>query len=124
MFFFVNDPATTEIYTYLHTPALHDALPISLPYCSMPSPQDHPMTTEDRIRQDLDYVTSTVRRERVGRGVPAVYFLCASIVPPGFALIDFFPQSARSEEHTSELQSLMRISYAVFCLKKKTNTQT
>src|SRR3546814_1572381 len=31
--------------------------------------------------------------------------------------------SIRSEEHTSELQSLMRISYAVFCLKKKTNTQ-
>src|SRR3546814_3813636 len=29
-------------------------------------------------------------------------------------------QRARSEEHTSELQSLMRISYAVFCLKKKT----
>src|SRR3546814_1085822 len=32
---------------------------------------------------------------------------------------------SRSEEHTSELQSLMRISYAVFCLKKKTtNTHT
>src|SRR3546814_10373739 len=30
----------------------------------------------------------------------------------------------RSEEHTSELQSLMRISYAVFCLKKKTNKKT
>src|SRR3546814_1351139 len=30
----------------------------------------------------------------------------------------------RSEEHTSELQSLMRNSYAVFCLKKKTNQQT
>src|SRR3546814_2351659 len=29
----------------------------------------------------------------------------------------------RSEEHTSELQSLMRISYAVFCLKKKTSTK-
>src|SRR3546814_1224029 len=29
--------------------------------------------------------------------------------------------TGRSEEHTSELQSLMRISYAVFCLKKKTN---
>src|SRR3546814_7338313 len=29
----------------------------------------------------------------------------------------------RSEEHTSELQSLMRISYAVFCLKKKITTQ-
>src|SRR3546814_6198663 len=33
------------------------------------------------------------------------------------------PVDQRSEEHTSELQSLMRISYAVFCLKKK-NTQT
>src|SRR3546814_6031486 len=32
--------------------------------------------------------------------------------------LDLFP---RSEEHTSELQSLMRISYAVFCLKKKNN---
>src|SRR3546814_9338511 len=31
--------------------------------------------------------------------------------------------SQRSEEHTSELQSLMRISYAVFCLKKKNTTQ-
>src|SRR3546814_7547913 len=31
------------------------------------------------------------------------------------------PDWARSEEHTSELQSLMRISYAVFCLKKKNN---
>src|SRR3546814_1413623 len=30
----------------------------------------------------------------------------------------------RSEEHTSELQSLMRISYAVFCLKKKTTSQS
>src|SRR3546814_8482565 len=30
-------------------------------------------------------------------------------------------RAARSEEHTSELQSLMRISYAVFCLKNKTN---
>src|SRR3546814_3936565 len=30
----------------------------------------------------------------------------------------------RSEEHTSELQSLMRTSYAVFCLKKKKNTNT
>src|SRR3546814_5214810 len=32
-------------------------------------------------------------------------------------------QSRRSEEHTSELQSLMRISYAVFCLKKKKTTK-
>src|SRR3546814_10782354 len=33
------------------------------------------------------------------------------------------PAAARSEEHTSELQSLMRISYAVFCLKKKKQTK-
>src|SRR3546814_9253323 len=34
-----------------------------------------------------------------------------------------FCHFVRSEEHTSELQSLMRISYAVFCLKKKKNKQ-
>src|SRR3546814_5252392 len=34
------------------------------------------------------------------------------------------PNPRRSEEHTSELQSLMRSSYAVFCLKKKTKTHT
>src|SRR3546814_1934312 len=33
-----------------------------------------------------------------------------------------FARTDRSEEHTSELQSLLRISYAVFCLKKKNNT--
>src|SRR3546814_7960670 len=46
----------------------------------------------------------------------------------GFILIDKLTNAtvaARSEEHTSELQSLMRISYAVFCLKnKKPNIQT
>src|SRR3546814_10176226 len=36
------------------------------------------------------------------------------------AIVDEEMNYARSEEHTSELQSLMRISYAVFCLKKKT----
>src|SRR3546814_6499071 len=35
--------------------------------------------------------------------------------------VNFMVPSCRSEEHTSELQSLMRISYAVFCLKKKNN---
>src|SRR3546814_8423781 len=37
--------------------------------------------------------------------------------------IDSVSGETRSEEHTSELQSLMRISYAVFCLKKKKNTK-
>src|SRR3546814_10268360 len=40
----------------------------------------------------------------------------ASVID-GIAIDEGFP--TRSEEHTSELQSLMRISYAVFCLKKK-----
>src|SRR3546814_8216237 len=37
--------------------------------------------------------------------------------------VDAATLAERSEEHTSELQSLMRISYAVFCLKKKKNRQ-
>src|SRR3546814_5771324 len=37
-----------------------------------------------------------------------------------FNFLASHPEHQRSEEHTSELQSLMRISYAVFCLKKKT----
>src|SRR3546814_1406299 len=43
--------------------------------------------------------------------------------PPAERLEAFhhFEGRVRSEEHTSELQSLMRISYAVFCLKKKKN---
>src|SRR3546814_6149472 len=40
------------------------------------------------------------------------------------ALLEAKPFHPRSEEHTSELQSLMSISYAVFCLKKKTLTKT
>src|SRR3546814_7362070 len=36
---------------------------------------------------------------------------------------DYWVKTVRSEEHTSELQSLMRISYAVFCLKKKQDRQ-
>src|SRR3546814_9176494 len=39
-------------------------------------------------------------------------------------LLRFARRQGRSEEHTSELQSLMRISYAVFCLKKKKNIHT
>src|SRR3546814_8850312 len=41
---------------------------------------------------------------------------------PWDAKSDAVERAKRSEEHTSELQSLMRISYAVFCLKKKNHT--
>src|SRR3546814_7086785 len=47
-------------------------------------------------------------------------FRTLRLAPDGDAM---FP-GTRSEEHTSELQSLMRISYAVFCLKKKTTKTT
>src|SRR3546814_2794704 len=43
-------------------------------------------------------------------------------VPPMTVEPSAFTPVGRSEEHTSELQSLMRISYAVFCLKKKNST--
>src|SRR3546814_6341676 len=42
---------------------------------------------------------------------------------PCAAGVSFSMTPVRSEEHTSELQSLMRISYAVFCLKKKNDTK-
>src|SRR3546814_3441429 len=41
-----------------------------------------------------------------------------------FAIHQVIAPELRSEEHTSELQSLMRISYAVFCLKKKINSHS
>src|SRR3546814_5831677 len=51
----------------------------------------------------------------------AVYLMIAPWVWPGH---DHLVDAVRSEVHTSELQSLMRISYAVFCLKKKNHTPT
>src|SRR3546814_7573588 len=67
------------------------------------TPRDDPQldTVERLARKGLS------RRHLVGLGVPAR------------ALQAALARCARSEEHTSELQSLMRISYAVFCLKKK-----
>src|SRR3546814_8337104 len=53
-------------------------------------------------------------KQVAGNGVPII----EQQLQQGGALL---PSALRSEEHTSELQSLMRISYAVFCLKKKKN---
>src|SRR3546814_5035449 len=64
----------------------------------------------ERIRQQHRAAdVGDVARE-IAQRAPAVY-------SPGL-----FLAYGRSEEHTSELQSLMRISYAVFCLKKKNKT--
>src|SRR3546814_9522652 len=55
---------------------------------------------------------SRIMADRVSASITIGGALLSALLP------DFI---ARSEEHTSELQSLMRISYAVFCLKKKNN---
>src|SRR3546814_7046336 len=71
--------------------------------------------------------------EDFGRAVPAHHrFLRAGrrhAAPQWRQLVRLYARhhrrgADRSEEHTSELQSLMRISYAVFCLKKKKNNNT
>src|SRR3546814_3305608 len=54
---------------------------------------------------------------RIGLGF-GLLVLVTSMTPRG-VFGDLYGKPMRSEEHTSELQSLMRISYAVFCLKKK-----
>src|SRR3546814_13263331 len=104
--FFFNYTATPEIYTYGHTLSLHDALPI---FCR------RRLTTSgcfsvycDRSARSEASISTT--RRSVSSGGPALK-RSAGIVSGMLA--------SRSEEHTSELQSLMRISSAVFCLKKK-----
>src|SRR3546814_6022811 len=64
------------------------------------------------------------RTSGTGNGGRAARSLAALPEPGGRGRHrDRLPRGGRSEEHTSELQSLMRISYAVFCLKKKTTTR-
>src|SRR3546814_1339038 len=73
-----------------------------------------PYTTLFRSRDPLQCLARTdlVRVGRIEEGAMATR-----------EQVDELRQKMRSEEHTSELQSLMRISYAVFCLKKKINPE-
>src|SRR3546814_8897908 len=82
-----------------------------------------PYTTLFRsIAMGIVTLLQVKRRGPVGAGYLAPQITSVIYLPPmllaaqagGLALV-----FGRSEEHTSELQSLMRISYAVFCLKKK-----
>src|SRR3546814_7269362 len=91
VYLFCNDTSTPEIYTDGHTLALHDALPIVV--C-------HHQARHQEYHLQMSH---TVYHYQVLRAGCRGHHL----------------QLIRSEEHTSELQSLMRISYAVFCLKKK-----
>src|SRR3546814_5142685 len=110
--FFFNDTATTEIYTY-------DTL---FPYTTLfRSSRRHP-----RDLSGGGAVSRPVARRR-RRAAPLRRRASADADRQGRAPAapprdDRDPDPAhRSEEHTSELQSLMRISYAVFCLQKKRN---
>src|SRR3546814_3056275 len=63
------------------------------------------------------YCSSAILRSNASPGRSAIPTR-ARFAKSSFGLLDCHREN-RSEEHTSELQSLMRISYAVFCLKKK-----
>src|SRR3546814_3594858 len=79
---------------------------------SRSEPEESRITVRFRLGTDPDVAASDVR-DRVSRVRGR---LPEEIEEPVIAKVE---ADARSEEHTSELQSLMRISYAVFCLKKK-----
>src|SRR3546814_10489225 len=84
--------------------AIHGALRVQ---------QRPPMDNIDRVARML------AQPNAMQRPYPRTHFRHARMI----GCNDDEERSNRSEEHTSELQSLMRISYAVFCLKKK-NTNT
>src|SRR3546814_9216766 len=71
----------------------------------------------DRYHNGAPIYLATIRGCRDTSAPCSSYLLRRSEMVPSPAL-------SRSEEHTSELQSLMRISYAVFCLKKKKTINT
>src|SRR3546814_2684898 len=72
------------------------------------------------VDQDVEIVDRGEAIFRVGRNMDGNFSVRTDIVDRLQALA-LGQGKERSEEHTSELQSLMRISYAVFCLKKKRN---
>src|SRR3546814_6298082 len=71
----------------------------------------------------LTGIALSIRRPRGGCGLSGRTLLSGPTGVDGVGQV-LARVLGRSEEHTSELQSLMRISYAVFCLKKKNKTTT
>src|SRR3546814_2749457 len=82
----------------------------------------------DARGQPLQRIINASRREELGGGLVVTHTFSSK--PPVGAYADYYEKMTtyvallRSEEHTSELQSLMRTSYAVFCLEKKKDIQT
>src|SRR3546814_3361538 len=113
---FFDETATTKIYPYVPTLALHDALPIFQFYLAGISVSAGSACSSGSLK------TSHVLRAMGWDDARAGEAVRVSFGPDtSEADVDRFVAAWRSEEHTSELQSLMRISYAVFCLKKKKN---
>src|SRR3546814_9082455 len=147
--FYFHDTATTEIYTYEHTLSLHDALPGWELEKSANPPQVIATAKQSmavHVRALLDFhkagiptfdYGNNIRQVALDEGVAEAFdfpgfvpayirpLFCRGIGPFRWAALSGDPEdiyrtdAKRSEEHTSELQSLMRTSYAFFCLKKK-----
>src|SRR3546814_3585181 len=80
-----------------------------------PAATQQPAADDDAADDEREIVEHEPHRT----ALPARHYRHASDVIAAGVPSDSRPGCGRSEEHTSELQSLMRISYAVFCLKKK-----
>src|SRR3546814_7476980 len=115
----------------LHTLVLAGGLVLACPALAEPPPpiEDfvrHPTYSGTSISPTGEYLAITV--DRGDQDVLTVLrtsdlkILKINQLPDKKSVGSFHWVSTRSEEHTSELQSLMRISYAVFCLKKKKYT--
>src|SRR3546814_5351943 len=118
MVFFFNVTATTEIYTYLHTLSLHDALPITF------AREGYNAQLSIAYISLINTVNNIAERDQfLGRPIINVtdegHIITKNPLLAPYVVKITKMWRKRSEEHTSELQSLMRISYAVFCLKKK-----
>src|SRR3546814_5634381 len=79
-------------------------------------PGDATLIAIDTNEDFIDYLKKDIRDSRFIAVHGSAADVEAIVAAHGFERADYVP---RSEEDTSELQSLMRISYAVFCLKKK-----
>src|SRR3546814_10260668 len=75
------------------------------------------------VAADMNEVNSVIL-DRMQSEVPLIPELAGHLIAGGGKRMRPMLTLARSEEHRSELQSLMRISYAVFCLKKKKKNRT
>src|SRR3546814_1301938 len=77
---------------------------------------------KEALQTSMLYVKAALHARKTRSRWPHLRLTFGGMLKAGLRLeIALRPFDIRSEEHTSELQSLMRISYAVFCLKKKNN---